>query len=205
MTTTSDRLGIEKPTETDDFDVDELAENWQKVDDHPGVFICTSGSRPAWGAPHEGMLIYEQDRDLYWSWTGSVFERAWPKGHLGGTRRTADLSTTSTTPAVLVSRVATVPTGGRRIQITVSWGEIENDMGQSRLSISRDGVDIVSWHQQDAVGADGEGSGGSFTFFEAPGEGVYTYAFQFAATALGGTTWARASATSPISIDVLEV
>ena len=90
MPTSSDKLGLSKPLTTDPFDTATIAANWQIVDDHPGVFICTSGTRPTWGANQDGMFIFETDSGLAYRWdngSGS-FLRLNPTGHLVGSTET---------------------------------------------------------------------------------------------------------------------
>jgi hypothetical protein len=155
------------------------------------------------------MLIYETDKDLYWRWTGAAFVRAWPLGWLGGSRRTTALSVATTTLTTLVSVAVSVPAGGRRVAVYTSYSGIENTAGSARLAIYRDSTPLVAWNvdadSDSGVGSDFE-FGGSFPYFEAPGEGSFTYSLRMAATTTyGGTSYCQATASEPTSIDVVEV
>jgi hypothetical protein len=90
MPTTSDRLELAKPVTSDDFDTSEIADNWQKVDDHPGIFVCTSGTRPTWSGSQEGQLISETDTGLLWRWNGTTWVRQHGTGWLGGGQLTTN-------------------------------------------------------------------------------------------------------------------
>lgn len=210
MTTPSTHLGIAKPTTSDDFSTAEIADNWEIVDQYPGVFLCTQSTRPvSWGSAHEGMLIYEQDRNLYWRWDGAAFVRAWALGWLNGSQRTSDLSSNLTTPVTLVSASVDVPVGGRRVQISTSWGKVENDTGISKLYLYRDSDQLQAWQVEgdtDTSDAHEKSQGGSMIFFDAPGAGTFSYALKFSTVSgFGGTSWGRASGTTPICVDAVEV
>lgn len=69
----SSRLNIAKPVGSDDFDTAEIANNWQIIDDHPGIHICTSSTRPTWGANQNAMCISETDTGLMYRWDGANF------------------------------------------------------------------------------------------------------------------------------------
>lgn len=209
MGTPTARIGLIKPTDSDGFSTENLAANWQLVDDYAGRFVCTSGTRPPWGAPQEGMTIYEKDTDLEWVWNGSLFNRYAPKGMLGNASRDTDITTTSTTLQVVVQATGvSVPRGGRSVMVQAQWFEVENSAGRSILALYRDTNELHAW----AVGGEDtdvaiEGLGDSVVIFdEAPPEGIYTYSLRFAAdAAVGGTTTMRATGTRKIKINVVEV
>jgi hypothetical protein len=210
MTIQSQRLALQKPTTADPFDTDEIADNWQIVDNHPGIFLCTSGTRPStWGLNHRGMMIYEGDTDLYWRWDGTQFGRAFAVGWLNGSSRTADLSTTSLTPITAVSAAVSVPAGNRKVQVTVSWAQVENTVGLTVLWLYRDETVLTGWlatGATDATVPQDRGLGGAMPFFDRPGAGAFTYSFRFSVMpGVGGTSWVRASVFAPTLLDVIEV
>src|SRR3954452_20373739 len=107
MPTPTTRMGLLKPTTADPFSTADLAANWQKIDDSPGTYVCTSTTRPPWGAAQRGRKIHETDTLLNWTWDGANFQRDAPRGLLKTTsgawargQRTTDITTTSTTGVV---------------------------------------------------------------------------------------------------------
>lgn len=87
MPTPSPRLGLALPSQPDDFSTADLRINWEKIDAAPGTFICTSTSRPAWGANQIGREIFETNTGVKRAWTGS--------GWLALTPEPGDLKTSS--------------------------------------------------------------------------------------------------------------
>lgn len=175
MPTTTPRLGIAAPTTADDFDTAEIAANWTAVDNHPGIFICTLGTRPTWGASHEGMLIYETDTDLYWRWNGAAFEREFPRGRLATpATRTTDL-TDATGSFVDIASLASVavPAGNRPIVVRASWYGVTDD--DAEVQITRAGTPIAVRLVTAA------GGGGEITVEDLPGSsgGAFTYTARF--------------------------
>lgn len=87
MSTSSQHLGLILNDESDPFLRTDFTANWNKIDQYPGVFICTSSTLPAWTANQAGQSVYLTDsrRTLHWdgatwhagtdlspSWTGSI-------------------------------------------------------------------------------------------------------------------------------------
>lgn len=198
MTTSSARLAIAKPTTADDFDTDEIAANWQKVDDHPGIYICTSGTRPSWGAAHEGMLILETDTDLYWRWTGAAFTRLGPSGHLGGTSRTTSVTENAGVAATVLSQAVTVPAGGRKLQISFAWPSSVGD-GAAWVALGYDGSQLNRFGLWATYNP-----GGTWVQYHTPTAGAHTYAITL--LKVGGTYHQlAATATDIMTLDVVEV
>jgi hypothetical protein len=138
LPTPSARLGLLKPSEADPFVTDDIAANWQKLDDYPGVYVCTSSSRPAWTTPQAGMLISETDTGLLWRWSGSAWVRTAPSGRLrtnsgalATAARTTLFSTSSSAVYVVALTLANVvvPDGGRPIRIEATWTSAVNANG----------------------------------------------------------------------------
>ena len=59
MPTTTTRLGLTKPSSSDNVSIDQLNANADKLDAAVGTFVCTSATRPA--SPWNGLTIYETD------------------------------------------------------------------------------------------------------------------------------------------------
>lgn len=196
MPTPTPRIGYPAPLTTDDYDTSEESDRWFLADDYPGVFICTSGTRPStWDSIHEGMLIFETDSDLLWRWNGSAFVRAHAVGHLSTNQRTADLTVTSGSYTNVASASATVPEGGRSIQVTASWPEVSG--GAAVMAIYRGGSLLIEWKVP-------VGSGASQVYVDAaPASGATTYTLKVKNAA--ATTTVECASTSPASIYVMEV
>lgn len=71
MSTTSQHLGLKIPDGSDPFLRTDFVQNYTTLDSYPGVFICTSTTRPSWGSSQNGMMILETDtrRNLVWNGT----------------------------------------------------------------------------------------------------------------------------------------
>lgn len=196
MPTPSARLGLSKPLVGDPFDTQELADNWQLVDDHPGIFICTSGTRPGtWGANHEGMLIWETDTDLTWRWNGSAFVRHGAKGHLINEVTTGDVTEAGGTYETVVQAAITIPDGDLNIACHFSWFEVTG--GKAQFALFRGVTQLASWKAL-------EGQGGSFHHVDVdPAAGAATYAVKV--KNLEATTTVECAASTPATLDVYEV
>lgn len=222
MPTPSTRLGLLKPTTADPFVTADLAANWQKIDDNPGVYICLSTTRPAWGAAQQGMLIFEKDTGLIWNWDGAAFQRNAPRGLLkttGGAwargQRTTDFSTTSTT-AVVVTSISNVvvPAGLRTLMIVVTFPKGQNTVGQFggyiyRSNVSNQAPLLAGWYiagdsTSPVAGAGGQGN--SYICFEAGGlpPGTYNWSFQIKSLA-GGTSSVSGNTSTPCEIAIIEI
>lgn len=71
MSSLSTRLALKRPDGTDPFLRLDFVNNWNKLDQYPGTFVCTSGTRPSWGDAQIGMNIYETDTKREYRWTGA--------------------------------------------------------------------------------------------------------------------------------------
>ncbi|MFE0490222.1 hypothetical protein [Streptomyces griseoaurantiacus] len=71
MSDTTPRLGLKTWDQSDPFLRQDFNDNNARLDAYPGVYICTSASRPTWGAAQKGLRIFETDtrRELMWSGT----------------------------------------------------------------------------------------------------------------------------------------
>lgn len=228
MSSLTARIGLIKPSTADAFSTADIANNWGKVDQYPGSFICTSTTRPAWGAAQIGMGIVESDTGLVWRWTGNAFIRNASRGLLtttsGGSargQRNTSISTTSYTTYVLAVSIdnVVVPDGRRTLMVTATWG-LANcttglmDMGIFRSNVSNQSPTLATWGQagdSTAPGAGGQGQGGSFVTYESGGlpAGVYSWSIQFKVDTAYRTTASSATvaatATTAIEIAVIEI
>lgn len=224
MSSNTNRMVLKRPQVGDSFLTQDFFDNYTTLDSYPGLFPCTSGTRPgAWGANQNGMCISETDTGLIWRWDGAKFVRMCPKGVLGFGEISVDFATALTTAQTAVSVAVTVPatTVGsttKRITLTASAYLVDNGtsttLGACEVSIRRDPGDVViktfscrgrpntaaspldwgSWFS--AVVSDDPGvSGGSFT---------YKLSLNSLA-AVGGTSTIRATATNRASLTVKEL
>lgn len=73
MSSLTTRLALKRPDGTDPFLRTDFVNNWNKLDQYPGIFICTSGTRPTWGDGQIGMAIYETDTKREYKWDGAAW------------------------------------------------------------------------------------------------------------------------------------
>lgn len=223
MPTPSPRLGLKLPTTADAFSTQDIHDNWDLLDDYPGIFICTSGTRPEWGAAQAGMRIHETNTGLDWRWDGTQFLRTSPMGMLKTTtggwaraQRTTDFSTTSQTYVVAVSLSnVVVPAGNRTLQLVVTFPRAENSAGMSAIAIFRSVTANTGtqeggwWASGDSTNptAGAQGQGGTFIAWIPGGlaAGTYSWSVQLRASTAGGTSILRAGTTTPCELSVIEV
>lgn len=73
MATFSQYLGLKLNSATDPFLLSDFVGNWTVLDGAPGVFICTSSTRPAWTASQAGRLIFMTDWEALSFWNGTAW------------------------------------------------------------------------------------------------------------------------------------
>lgn len=73
MSTTSQHMGLKIPDGSDPFLRTDFVQNYTTLDKYPGTWICTSTTRPAWGAAQTGMQIVETDTRRTMLWTGTTW------------------------------------------------------------------------------------------------------------------------------------
>jgi len=209
MPSFTDRVQLIRHTLADVFRIQDYEDNWERLDQFPGVFVCTSSTRPStWGERQAGMFIWETDTELLWVWNGSAFARKHAKGNIGYTAVTSDASTASTSLQTAATAAVTVAAGNRRHRITVGASEVWNTNELTQLAIYRGATALMKWY------AHGGPTGPtvfdtkpvSMTVYDLPTSGVQTYTFQYSAVAtVGGTSTIEADANNPIFISVDEV
>jgi hypothetical protein len=210
MATTTLRMALNKHSLADSFRLIDYTQNWDKLDSYPGIFICTSTTRPStWGAPQTGQSIRETDSKLTWVWNGSAFERGGPRGKLGATPRTADIATTSANYVIAVQTSVVIPAGGRDVLVIAEIPKADSTAGVVALALVRDSTLLTEWRTtgDTSVTPAMQPKGAPFTCRDqAPLAGAHAYALQFAApSGFAGTATLRAAVTSPIQITVIEI
>ena len=205
MASVSARMSLVKPSKTDQFSTADIAANWQKIDDSPGTYVCTSTSRPLWNTNQRGRMIWETDTKLLWAWSGSAWDRVYPTGMLRNSSNSPAYkvfsSTFSTQSGSFVSVFSisnvVVPAGGRPIEVTVNYPRIQNEAGMCEGALIRstanNGTPLIERWQitgdstSPASGAQGEG--GSRTSIETGlAAGTYSWSFQIRSWSNGKTT-----------------
>ena len=73
MATFSQYLGLKLNSSTDQFLLSDFIGNWTIIDGSPGVFICTSSTRPSWTSQQAGKLIFMTDYECLSFWNGSAW------------------------------------------------------------------------------------------------------------------------------------
>lgn len=116
MPTPTGHLALLKPSTADPFVTADLASNLQKIDDHPGIRVVTSTTRPAWAAAQAGMFISETDTGNMMRWTGTDWVPAGrftakvaadvPLMVKGATGQTGDLLQFQNSAGTVIARVA---------------------------------------------------------------------------------------------------
>ena len=73
MSGTTTRLGLKTPADPDPFLTIDFVNNLQTIESYPGVFVCTSTTKPSWAAAQAGQLIYCTDTRNLLAWSGSAW------------------------------------------------------------------------------------------------------------------------------------
>jgi hypothetical protein len=73
MSTTSQHLGLKIPDGSDPFLRTDFVNNLNLTDSFPGDWLCTSTTRPNWGASQAGMKITETDTRRTMLWNGTTW------------------------------------------------------------------------------------------------------------------------------------
>lgn len=201
MPSFTDRLALMRHTLSDRFRVQDYADNWNRLDEFPGTFICTSATRPNdWGALQEGLSIYETDTTLTWHWDGAAFIRTFPQGVIGYDSATTPYVTSDPTyelPAAL-SVAVTVAEGNRRHLVIVEGPGVANPGGGSLLRLRKSGDAGDTLQEWSASGPL------AMTSTDTPVAGSYTYALEVKADG-GGTVTLSAAVDSPLAMTVMEM
>lgn len=219
-TSPTSRLALLRPLAGHGYSRTEYYNNLGIIDQFPGVFICTSSTRPTWGSAHEGMEIWETDRNLRWRWNGIAFVRSAPLGLLSDpTELSADEDTAATTPVSVLANPVVVPATNagstrKRIEVTATWHSIVNgtdtDLGACEVSLLRGStvIAIQRLYGRPDTAADLRdwGKGGTIVGYDNPAAGAQTYHLAINSIAsIGGTTVLEATATTKATLSVKEV
>lgn len=64
-------MGLKLNDPSDPFELSDFIGNWGILDASPGAYICTSTSRPNWGAAQAGRMIFMTDQKQLSYWSGT--------------------------------------------------------------------------------------------------------------------------------------
>lgn len=111
MSTLSQHLGMTLNADSDPFQRTDIVGNFSILDQYPGAFICTSSSRPTWGANQAGQMILETDtrRIIHWNGSGWHEIQATAPGWYGSISPAATISGGNTVTYNIFSLTATRP------------------------------------------------------------------------------------------------
>jgi hypothetical protein len=73
LATYSTYLGLKLNSTTDPFLLSDFVNNWTILDGSPGVYVCTSSTRPNWTSAQAGRLIFQTDYECLAFWTGTAW------------------------------------------------------------------------------------------------------------------------------------
>lgn len=114
MSTLTPRLQLKRNDGSDPFLRQDFVDNWNKIDAAPGVHICTSTSRPNWGASQAGRRIIETNTRAEYVWTGTAWRSvldagsAWVLGVAPGVWLSKGSSTVYNAGSITTSRPGTL-------------------------------------------------------------------------------------------------
>ena len=221
MASFSPRLNLKRPVGADPFLTQDYYDNLTLLDGSPGVYITTSGARPAgWGAAHSGMHIWETDTELLWRWNGTAWRRSAPVGLLADPSEiTTDFSTAATAAVTAITCAVTVPathsgSTTKRIRVSASWYGLDNGtlstLGACEISLWRGATSLKTllWRGRPTTATNplDWGTGGTIEAYDAPTAGAQTYTLKInSLSSVGGTTTLRAATTAKAHLAVEEV
>lgn len=159
MSTLSPRLGLKRPDDTDPFLTADFVNNYNILDASPGVFICTSSTRPAWGSAQAGRVIFMTDYKCFQYWDGTTWqnERAATGLYAGGAIFNATLSKNSTTTYNIITLTTPRPaTLMILMNATVSCDSQHTQYFSGRIVF--DGGDLLLGNYSDAIRFVGDSS-----------------------------------------------
>lgn len=105
MGTKTPKLGLEKSTESEIVDINELNDNFDRLDAQAGTRVVTSTTRPA--VPWVGQIIFETDTKKIMLWAGS----GWIYVGGGAYAMAAGIAVITTAASPSGSVTATFPVG----------------------------------------------------------------------------------------------
>jgi hypothetical protein len=74
LATFSNYLGLKLNQSSDAFLLSDFIANWDILDASPGIFICTSTTRPSWSSGQAGRLIFMTDLKQTSYWNGTSWQ-----------------------------------------------------------------------------------------------------------------------------------
>lgn len=141
MATFSSVMGLKLNDQSDPFQLSDFVGNWNILDKSPGVYICTSTSKPSWGTAQAGRMIFMADLKhvSYWSGTGWNDLRDGAPIFAGGVfvNQTAN---PGSTPVYNVLTFTTPRPCTLAIWLTGTYGYPNNKFQNANQAVTFDGV-----------------------------------------------------------------
>jgi hypothetical protein len=164
MATYSSYLGLKLNAGSDPFLLSDFTGNWGILDASPGVYICTSLTRPAWTAQQAGRTILMTDLEQMSYWTGTSWQdlRDSSPVFAGGSYLNASLSRNSTSNFSLLTYTCARPSALAIIANGVyQCDNRQNQDGWQNLTV--DGTDLLTGGYREQIRFEGNSadSGGS--------------------------------------------
>lgn len=161
MATYSTVLGLKLNDPSDAFQLSDFIQNWNLLDASPGIFICTSTSRPSWGANQAGRMIFMTDlkQTSYWSGTAWNDARDAAPMFAGGFYLNAACNPGSTGTFNLLTLTTPRPSS-LAIWAAASYTSGADDWGDATQAITFDGTPSLMGSFQEGIRFAGDPYGG---------------------------------------------
>lgn len=209
MPSFTDRLSLLRHTLGDVFRIADYEDNWERLDQFPGTFICTSSTRPInWGERQEGQMIFETDTNLIWHWNGDSWVRRIPTGLLNYQALTTTVNTSDTALQVVITAITTIPAGNRRVRVSVGASRVYNTNDLTRVAIRRDGTTLSEWRVQGGTGGTPQEQPRHLdrSVYDIPTAGSKTYTLEYSVVSgVDGQSTIEGDANNPIFLAVEDV
>lgn len=74
MSTQTPKIGLKRPDGTDPFLRTDFVNNYNLLDQSPGVYICDSTTLPVWGSAQAGRMVFLTDYKQLRYWDGAAWQ-----------------------------------------------------------------------------------------------------------------------------------
>lgn len=157
MATFSNVLGLKLNAASDPFQLSDFIGNWDILDASPGVFICTSNSRPTWGTAQAGRMIFQTDLKQISFWDGTTWRdlRDAAPVFAGGVFVNQSINP-GATPSYNIVTFTTPRPCSMAIIMTGSYGFPDNKFQDATQSATFDGVASFMGGYQDQIRLPGD-------------------------------------------------
>ena len=174
------RLGLAKPSDGENYDVDVVNANSDIVDGAVGAKNVTSTTRPA--TPYIGQIIFETDTKYLLVWDGVVWSQILYRGRAAWASQRGDLVACSTTAAELlrIENISLPNNSGLEVEGSwVTWSSDANALFQGAFVFEKmDGTGTIirdyAYRANSGGAAQSNTGSGKWIFETGPsGSGLY--------------------------------